>query len=572
MCRHQILALLALTVALGAVPARPCQAQWRVDGAPVCTASLFQQVPTIAPDGAGGAIIAWADERFSSNFPYSYIYAQRLNAAGVPQWTADGVVVCTGQAMYPVIVPDGSGGVIITWEDTRNGNLDVYAQRVNAAGVPQWADNGVALCTAANDQNFPLIAPDGAEGAIVTWIDGRSGSTYDIYAQRVNAAGAPQWADNGVALGTIAYPQSQDRPTIVPDDAGGAIIAWTGSTVSGYHVYAQLVNADGVPQWTAGGMRLSTTEYNQVSPTIAQNGAGGAIVAWSDIRNGSGNFDIYVQRVSAAGVPQWPADGVPLCTAMNDQNHPMIVADGAGGAIVTWRDARILGYYADIYAQRVNAAGLGQWSNNGVALCTATNEQIEPMIASDGAGGAIVTWEDARNGYYDIYAQRVNAAGATQWTADGAALCTAGYNQDLPRIVPDGAGGAIVTWEDGRPGSGYSDIYAQQVDWAGVVAAVPPLGAAAHFQVLAPSPNPSRNGQFRIGFNLPTSERVSAEVFDLQGERVRTLATGREFPSGAQALSWDGRDDAGVGMPTGVYFVEVRAGTHSEARRAVLLH
>ena len=69
-----------------------------------------------------------------------------------------------------------------------------------------------------------------------------------------------------------------------------------------------------------------------------------------------------------------------------------------------------------------------------------------------------------------------------------------------------------------------------------------------------------------------SSERVSAEVFDLQGGRVRTLATDREFPAGTQALSWDGRNDAGVGLPTGVYFVKVRVATHSESRRAVLLH
>jgi flagellar hook assembly protein FlgD len=75
-----------------------------------------------------------------------------------------------------------------------------------------------------------------------------------------------------------------------------------------------------------------------------------------------------------------------------------------------------------------------------------------------------------------------------------------------------------------------------------------------------------------IRFNLPSSERASAEVFDLEGKRVRRLATDREFPAGTQALGWDGRNDAGVGLPSGVYFVKVRVGTHSEARRAVLLH
>ena len=51
MCRHQLLPLLALTFTLGAVPT--CQAQWRVAGAPVCTAANVQAYTTIVPDGAG---------------------------------------------------------------------------------------------------------------------------------------------------------------------------------------------------------------------------------------------------------------------------------------------------------------------------------------------------------------------------------------------------------------------------------------------------------------------------------------------------------------------------------------
>src|SRR5262249_34089539 len=64
-------------------------------------------------------------------------------------------------------------------------------------------------------------------------------------------------------------------------------------------------------------------------------------------------------------------------------------------------------------------------NNGNVGLCTAANDQLYPTIVSDGAGGAIVTWYDNRNGASDIYAQRVSAAGAPQWTANGVALCTA---------------------------------------------------------------------------------------------------------------------------------------------------
>jgi hypothetical protein len=47
-----------------------------------------------------------------------------------------------------MIVSDNAGGAIIAWRDTRSVNWDVYAQRVNASGVAQWTANGVPLCAA----------------------------------------------------------------------------------------------------------------------------------------------------------------------------------------------------------------------------------------------------------------------------------------------------------------------------------------------------------------------------------------------------------------------------------------
>jgi hypothetical protein len=442
-----------------------------IGNVPLCTATNEQQLPKIVSDGAGGAIVTWNDMRSGTY----HIYAQRVNGAGVVQWTADGVALCTaanGQ-WGSTIASDGAGGAIITWQDWRSGTSHIYAQRVNGAGVVQWTADGVALCSAANGQDYPMIVSDGAGGAIVSWEDYRSGTNYDIYAQRVNAAGVVQWTADGVALCTAANTQSS--PTIASDGAGGAVVTWQDwRSGTNYDIYAQCVNAAGVVQWTANGVALCTAANGQDNPTIVSDGAGGAIVTWEDWRS-SMYSDIYAQRVSAAGVVQWTADGVALCTAANYQYYPTIASDGVGGAIVTWVDYRS-STYSDIYAQRVSAAGVVQWTANGAALCTAAAPQVASMIVSDGAGGAIVTWEDARGGTYsDIYAQRVSAAGVVQWTADGVALCTAANGQLYPMIASDGAGGAIVTWQDSRSGGPFYDIYAQRVDQWGYLGVQPTI-------------------------------------------------------------------------------------------------
>jgi hypothetical protein len=121
----------------------------------------------------------------------------------------------------------------------------------------------------------------------------------------------------------------------------------------------------------------------------------------------------------------WVQDGVALSRAPGVQRFPTIISDGASGAIVTWDDYRNYGSgNVDIYAQRVNDSGSAQWMADGIALCTAMGEQVSAEITSDGAGGAIVAWWDHRSGTtgLDIYAQIVYADGSVPTPADAPAV------------------------------------------------------------------------------------------------------------------------------------------------------
>ena len=78
-------------------------------------------------------------------------------------------------------------------------------------------------------------------------------------------------------------------------------------------------------------------------------------------------------------------------------------------------------------------AALAQWYPDGTPVCLSKNSSATDQAVSDGAGGMIVVWADFRNGSnYDIYAQRIDANGVVQWTADGAAVCTAANQQQYP--------------------------------------------------------------------------------------------------------------------------------------------
>ena len=412
-------------------------AQWSSDPAvntPITATTGDQMSPRIASDGAGGAIIVWQDFRNGNND----IYAQRIDAAGVAQWASNGVAICTAtnEQQAPTITSDGSGGAIMTWQDRRSSSYNIYAQRVNSSGVVQWTANGVSVASSAS-QLFPVITSDGSGGAIMSWNDNRPG----VFIQRVDASGTVRWTANGVQLSLIAGPYDK-LPAIVSDGSGGAVIAWNDyRSGTELDMYAQRVDSLGAIQWTANGVAVSTAASSQNNAAIVRDGAGGVVIAWNDYRSGTSN-DIYAQRLNASGTPLWTADGVALCTATDDQLYHSIVGDNAGGAVVVWRDHRT-GTRLDIYAQRVDGAGAVQWTSNGIAVCTIAGDKYVPSIVTDGSGGTIIAWDDLRtSGAYGIYAQRYDAAGAAQWTANGVRASTTAA---APYMIDNGSGGAIIT-------------------------------------------------------------------------------------------------------------------------------
>jgi predicted lipoprotein with Yx(FWY)xxD motif len=538
-------------------------ANWAKDGVALCTATGDQSYPAIVSDGAGGAIVTWWDYR-NGNYD---VYAQRADASGAVQWAANGVALstATGSQYYSTITSDGAGGAIVAWEDYRSGsNLDIYAQRVDASGAVQWTTDGVPLCTATLDQYDCDITSDGAGGAIVAWRDYRS-ADWNIYVQRVNASGVVQWGENGVAI--CAAASDQEHPMLISDGAGGAIVAWMDHrSGTSYDIYAQRVDESGAAQWTADGVALCTATRDQYDPEIASDGAGGAVVTWEDFRGGPGIIGVYAQRVSASGAVQWTIDGVALCTLSGFQENPTVASDGVGGAIVTWFDLRSLHW--DIYAQRVNASGAVEWTPDGVALCTATGDQDFPVITSDGVGGAIVAWYDGRNASnYDIYAQRVDSSGTVLWTANGVPLCTAALVQSDCVIASDGSAGAIVTWIDGRNGN--QDIYGVRVDANGFPVLTGTGAPAASVVLRQNYPNPF-NPTTTLSYSIPAKCHVTLEIYDISGMRVARLVDTPQ-DKGSYEVGWSGKDGAGNSLASGVYFYQLTAGTQTISKKMVLL-
>jgi flagellar hook assembly protein FlgD len=93
--------------------------------------------------------------------------------------------------------------------------------------------------------------------------------------------------------------------------------------------------------------------------------------------------------------------------------------------------------------------------------------------------------------------------------------------------------------------------------------------------VLLPNyPNPF-NPETWIPYRLSQDEKVSIEIYSLSGQRVRTLTLGEKaagnYVSRHKAAYWDGNNDTGEAVASGVYFYVIRAGEFEAARRMAVL-
>ena len=579
--------VVASALLAAALAVQPAFADWPALGRQLTAAIKDQQLPQIASDGASGAIVVWQDFRD----PRLNVFARRVLASGEldPAWPADGLALLSdttaaatafeGQGP-PVIVSDGRGGAIVAWEDGRSqtSSLDIFAQHVLESGVvdPAWPANGRALCTVRGDQQSPRIASDGAGGAIVCWVDGRSSITgADIFAQHVLANGTvdPAWPDGGVALCTA--PSLQAHPQLVSDGTGGAIVTWHDfrSSTTGADIFAQHVTHSGVvdPAWPVNGRALTLVTGAQLEPTIATDGLHGAIVAWRDARAGVSH--IFAQHVLGSGAiaPGWPANGRAVATAGDDEVQPLIVSDGAApgvagsGAIVTWLDDRN-GVNHNPYVQHVFATGVVDpaWPVDGRALSLSAGEEISASIVGDASGGAIVSWEEDSF----VFVNHVRASGVPDPTfpVNGRFVRLLLSFQHHPALVAAGSGGAIVAWDDRV--SADADIFAMIVPTE-ATASVDPGGSGSGLALSRRGPSPAR-GPVTLSFALPHAAAVRLTIFDVSGRRVRELVSGVQA-GGTHDVVWDLRDEHGERLPAGISFARLEVDGRSLSEKLVTL-
>jgi hypothetical protein len=382
----------------------------------------------ITSDGSGGTIVAWPD--YSSPMrPGSHI--ARLDAGGKFLWQRD-------YESFSKLISDGSGGVIIAFNNSisipGSDEDDLKLVRVDSQGDSSWGFQGVTIKRQRYQDNTLQLTNDGNGGALLVWEEYNEMNTFEIMVQRIDSAGGLSWGEDGLLLYMTTEEVTVEDAKITGDDSGGAIVSWhqlpvgiieAGSPESMLNdIFVQKINAGGNIVWQPEGIPLEITrsggEPRPSGSLLVGDGAGGAIICWRDLREETNNYlNIYAQRINSNGNILWPAGGVNL--SLSGMNPGCLMVGASGGTAIASYASK--GYSTKgLHVQKLNADGITAWQENGVVITD--NYYTTQCLSPDGTGGAIVGWGIGKGLFTKekAYLQRVNAAGQLMWGLTGLRL------------------------------------------------------------------------------------------------------------------------------------------------------
>jgi photosystem II stability/assembly factor-like uncharacterized protein len=410
--------------------------------------------PSIATNSTGNTVVAWYDDR---NYD---IYLRRFDASGNAQGSnirVNNDDVGTTYHFQPSVAIDGSGNSVVVWYDYRNGNRDIYLQRFNASGIAQGTNVKVNDDAGTSDQYQPSVGVDNSGNCYVAWRDNRN-VNYDIYLQCYDASGTAQGSNIKINDDTGAA--SQVAPTVAINSSGNGVVAWHDLRNGNRDIYIQLFGGGYVPRGVNIKVNDDAGTADQLCPSVGIDDFNNSTVVWMDNRNG--DYNIYKQRFGQSGVPYGANVVVNDDGVSAYQAYPCITVNNNGYSVVAWEDTRS---GDDIYAQRYqgdNTQGINQKVNDDVG----TASQWAPSVGVDGSGNSMIVWEDQRNGDYDIYLQSFNSSGTPQGTNFKVNDDAVSAYQYFPSVAVNSSGNAVVVWEDSR--DGYNDIYLQRLYTNGI--------------------------------------------------------------------------------------------------------
>lgn len=550
-------------------------AQWSSNPAvnlTVCDTTGEQVLPKIAATSDGGCYIGWFDARSGG---YA-VYLQKLNALGVKQFPAGGLLISNNPQSSSLVdwdlAVDDSNCCVLAFTDTRAGSsINPYAYRISPSGQFLWGANGIALTDSVNVfQANPKVICTSDGNFIIPWQYNNK-----IGMQKINKAGTKVWGNVPImVIGNPGISEKFNYPIGVKSDNGNFILYWigyTGSFISpaNYKLYTQKYSPAGSGLWG----NPQDTIFNlggaqgTYQPTIYSDGNNGAVYVWQSYVTGP--TVCYVQRKNSAGVIQFPVNGSAVTTTgatMLNFAPAASYMPSTGETYVFWQRKNSLQSVIGVYGQKFSATGTRLWADSGLV--------VKPLDGNSFASLSTFTKDTSVMGYYMelgsiglAKAFKLNRSGALQW--GGNILTPGAYAGAKGRMSTaiNQNGMSMLAFQDNRNDAG--GMYAQNINFDGTFGG--PTGII-NLSGLTPDkyslsqnyPNPF-NPATKIKFEVAKNSLVNIKILDMLGREVRTLVN-NNLNAGVYEVTFNAGE-----LSSGVYFYKMSSGDYSQIKKMMLL-
>jgi hypothetical protein len=508
----------------------------------------------------------WIDNR-----DYSSIYYQLLNQNMEPLLESGGRRLNNVPDGYTnfhraALTPDGKLALIYSTETylPEQTVYNTFLQVVDSNGDLSYTGNGIVL---PSDNECYLSCA--ADAIYLGWTRYNVGPVHQVIAQKyVN--GSPMWGAEGkvIASAPLIY-------HIQLKGISGSYYYWNINSPDQTNTYCRALridaNGDPAPGWTSEGIDIIVDNGYQNQSFETVDTVGNDLVTFIRLSN-SGSYGIHIQRINPLGERLWGEGG----HSVSGSDQWMIINDVIFGENLYFLttiqypdDTRMISF------RHVNPAGQEVTPPEGNVVVPSVNNCYDPVLVRFTNGSFLCVYSDNDGAWIqnrDVFMRHISPSGIPAGNAP-ILLCGERYQQDHIAVAAIG-NQAFVTWADARAG-----IMNSEETWAGIWGNMvssafspnsDPQGVSLAQPVIEGNyPNPF-NPSTTISFSLPASSSVSLSVYNLKGQLVRTLLSNTDLSSGKHSVIWDGLDNHGRSVSSGVYFCRLSSGSSHAIRKMLL--
>ena len=397
----------------------------------------------------------------------------------------------------------------------------------------------------------PAISLDNGSIPWVVWNRTITGHEGDIFFTRWNGKGwEPERQVN------LLDSTELDFAPHIAYGGGQTWIVWYGgpTDISPYTVYASRWNGNG---WEPDMQVSPSDNCHHWFCDVAVDNNGMPHVVWCEVPH----YRLYYSYFNGV---RW-TDPIII----NDTTEvwaspwadPHIRIDCQRNLHVAWTGAFVGASYRDIFYDKYDGTG---WSPSFKISQDSCYHEWYSDIAADRPDNIWVVWDRQGEGQdeFRIYASHYNG---TSWSTEERLDNDSSYRDGGPRICLDNNGEPWVVW-DGKTYSLSYDIYYNRFVSAGIkapsISKCPVSWAYAYPHLFSK----------KITFFLKPSfaDHVLLRIYDSNGKAIKTLVNKRLTPN-TYRFFWDGRDENGAKVHSGIYFIYVKMDNKEEIEKVVFI-